>query len=115
MKGIMFSPDSDEILLAISIINGGASIVPEDLDDAVSHSISKLGPEPVRVCASKKPEFKRGFLIGWAEKMRNDGEVISFSSVSDIGVHAEAMCFGKNTHFRMGFVRGYEESMKRGN
>lgn len=111
MSKVIFSPDSDDILLAISIINGGASIVPEDLDAAVSHSISGLGAEAVKSCASKTPEYKRGFIIGWAERMRNEGEMFSFSSIADIGVHAEAICFGKNMNFRQGFIKGYEERM----
>lgn len=113
MSRPMFSPDSDDILLAISIINGGASILPEDLDAAVSHSISNLGPDPIRICANTVAEFKRGFLIGWAEKIRNDEKVISFRSVADIGVHAEAICFGKNMNFREGFIKGYEQCMIR--
>lgn len=113
MSDLMFSPDSHDILTAISIINGGASIVPEDLDAAVSHSISKLSPNAIKICANSVPEFKRGFLIGWAEKMRNDHGVISFDTVEQLGIHAESICIGKNMAFRNGFVQGYKESMKR--
>lgn len=65
------SPDADDVLLAISIIKGGSSIVPENLDAAVAHTISELGGHAIHLCAGKPLEFKRGFIIGWAECMRN--------------------------------------------
>lgn len=66
------SPDADDILLAISIIKGGSSIVPEDLDAAVIHTISELGLHAVNSCSGKSMHYKRGFLVGWAECMRNE-------------------------------------------
>lgn len=60
------SPDTDVILEAISRINGGASILPEDLDGAVSQMISTLGGDAMRMCAGKNPIAKRWFLIGYA-------------------------------------------------
>lgn len=109
---LMFSPDSTDILTAISIINKGASIVPEDLDAAISHSISKLGPNAVEACTNSVTEFKRGYLIGWAEKLRNDHGDITFSSVDDLGLHAQYLCAGKPMPFRHGFIDGYSECMK---
>lgn len=60
------SPDSEDILKAISVINGGASIVPEDLDAAVSHAISSLGKDSIQACVGKSPKEKRMFLIGFS-------------------------------------------------
>lgn len=71
----ILSPDAEDVLEAISILNGGASIVPEDLDGAVSHMISSIGGNAMRMCAGKNSDFKRGFLICYAychdEKNRN--------------------------------------------
>ncbi len=71
----LVSPDTEMILDAISKIRGGASIVPEDLDAAVSHIISEIGGDAMKLCAGKNPNFKRGFLICYAycqdEKRRN--------------------------------------------
>lgn len=66
MDGAILSPDTQEILDAISKLNGGASIIPEDLDAAVNYMISNMGNEAVRTCIGKPQEFKRGFLIAAA-------------------------------------------------
>lgn len=66
MKDAFLSPDTQDILNAISKLNGGASIVPEDLHAAVNHALSNLGPEVVRSCIGKSDDFKRGFLIASA-------------------------------------------------
>lgn len=63
----MNSPDVDEILWAISVIKGEASVVPEDIDCAVSHAISNLGPEAIKECAHKSAAEKRKFLINHAK------------------------------------------------
>lgn len=66
MKDAYLSPDAQEILNAISKLNGGASIVPEDISAAVNHAISGLGSEAIRSCIGKSDDFKRGFLIAAA-------------------------------------------------
>lgn len=66
MNRALLSPDTEDILDAIATINNGASIVPDDLDDAVSHTISKLGCEAIAACCGKPREFKRSFLIAAA-------------------------------------------------
>lgn len=63
---MLISPDTEDVLEAISKLKGGASIVPEDLDGAVSHMISAIGGDAMRVCAGKNSDFKRGFLICYA-------------------------------------------------
>jgi hypothetical protein len=72
---MLVSPDTEDILEAISTLKNGASIVPENLDGAVSHMISAIGGDAMRVCAGKNSDFKRGFLICYAfchdEKKRN--------------------------------------------
>lgn len=60
------SPDTQDLLDAISALNGGASIVPDDIDAAVNYMLSNLGSETVRICIGKPPEFKRGYLIAAA-------------------------------------------------
>lgn len=71
MDKATISPDTQDILDAISKLNGGASIVPEDLDAAVNYMISNLGSDAVRICIGKPQQFKRGFLIA-AAMFRND-------------------------------------------
>lgn len=66
MEDAKLSPDAKDILDAIATLNGGASIVPECIDSAVSHAISNLGAEAIAVCCGKPREFKRGFLIAAA-------------------------------------------------
>lgn len=72
MKNANLSPDTQDILNAISKLNGGASIVPENIHAAVNHSLSKLGPEVIRACIGKPDDFKCGFLIA-AAMFKNDG------------------------------------------
>lgn len=55
------SPDTKDLLDAISTLNGGCSIAPEHIDSAVSDEIEKLGIEAVSLCVGKPQEFKRGF------------------------------------------------------
>lgn len=66
MESAKLSPDTQEILDAIAELNGGASIVPECLDSAVSHAISNISTEAIMACSGKPREFKRGFLIAAA-------------------------------------------------
>lgn len=68
---MIVSPDVEKILEAINIIKGGASIVPEDIDSAVSHVLSTL-PKKVRInCLGLSPEHKRAFLLGYAACMQS--------------------------------------------
>lgn len=67
----ILSPDAERVLEAISIINGGASIVPEDLDDAVSHMISRIGSHAIRDNCGMAPHMKRSYLIGYAAAIAN--------------------------------------------
>lgn len=66
MNRALLSPDTEDLLDAIATLNGGASIVPDELDSAVSHAISKLGCEAIAACCGKPQQFKRGFLIAAA-------------------------------------------------
>lgn len=66
MSNANLSPDTQDILNAISKLNGGASIVPEDVGAAVNYALSNLGPEVIRSCIGKSDDFKRGFLIAAA-------------------------------------------------
>lgn len=66
------SPDTDDVMEAISALRGGASIVPEDLDSAVSHVISGMGREAITLCCGKSPEAKRWFVIGAAHQLRTN-------------------------------------------
>lgn len=67
---MMLSPDVEKVLEAINTIKGGASVIPEDLDSAVSHALSLL-PRAARMdCIGMKPEMKRAFLLGYAACMR---------------------------------------------
>lgn len=109
----ILSPDTDDILLAISIVNGGASVLPEDLDAAVSHSISKLGADAIRLCANTDDKYKRGFLIGWAERMRNENTG-NPDNMDEMGAHSASLCLGKGENFRRGFFLGYSQC-KQGN
>ncbi|CAL9982763.1 hypothetical protein VPHD81_0029 [Vibrio phage D81] len=67
----ILSPDTERVLEAISIINGGASIVPEDLDAAVSHMISKIGSHAIRDTCGMAPDIKRSYLVGYAAAVAN--------------------------------------------
>ncbi|CAH9011552.1 conserved hypothetical protein [Vibrio phage 236O40-1] len=67
---MLISPDVEDILDAISIINGGNSIIPEDLGSAVSHTISRIGPSAIRECANKTEKEKRKYLIEYARSIR---------------------------------------------
>lgn len=60
------SPDTDDVLRAISTLKGGRSIVPEDLDATVSHVISDMGAGAISLCCGKSAEAKRWFIIGAA-------------------------------------------------
>lgn len=60
------SPDTDDVLRAISTLKGGRAIVPEDLDATVSHVISDMGAGAISLCCGKSPEAKRWFIIGAA-------------------------------------------------
>lgn len=68
-QGIKVSPDTEDVMAAINKIFG-RSIIPEDLYGAVSHSISQLGGDAIRLCAGKSLEYKTGFLIGYAAALK---------------------------------------------
>lgn len=67
---MIMSPDVERILEAINTIKGGASIVPEDIDAAVSHVLSSLPKNARMDCIGMRPEQKRAFLLGYAACMR---------------------------------------------
>lgn len=64
------SPDVERVLEAINVIKGGASIVPEDIDSAVSHVLSSLPRKAMRECIGLSPAQKRAFLLGYAACMQ---------------------------------------------
>lgn len=67
---MMVSPDVERILEAINTIKKGASIIPEDIDSAVSHALSSL-PRNARVdCIGMDAKSRRAFLLGYAACMR---------------------------------------------
>lgn len=68
---MILSPDVERILEAINIIKGGASIVPEDIDSAVSHVLSELPRKARHECIGMRPEQKRAFLLGYAACIRS--------------------------------------------
>lgn len=68
------SPETEDILDAISTVHGGASILPEDIDHAVSHMISTMESQAVMICAGKSLRDKRMFLLGYAQKAREIDE-----------------------------------------
>lgn len=65
----MLSPDTEMVIEAINEIFG-RSLVPEDLNAAVSHSISMLGTDSILACSGKPFEFKAGYLIGYAAAVK---------------------------------------------
>lgn len=106
----IISPDANEILLAISIINGGASIIPDDIDAAVSHLISELGPEAIRYCANMSDKYKRGFLVGWAERLRNSDLDGNKFDQDKMGAHSSFMVAGKDIDYKRGFYIGFSNA-----
>lgn len=68
------SPDTELLLDAISLVYGGACILPEDIDDAVSHTLTKLGK--CACVAGKSPKEKRAFLIGYAERIKDENSAV---------------------------------------
>lgn len=107
----ILSPDSDDILAAISIVKGGASIVPDDLDAAVSHVISELGPEAIRYCANMSDKYKRGFLVGWAERLKSSDPDGILTDPENMGGRASFMVNGKDIDYKRGFYVGFSNAI----
>lgn len=64
------SPDTEELLTALSTVKHGASIVPEDIDASINQILSDIGGEVALTCIGKSPQQKRMILIGYALCMR---------------------------------------------
>ncbi|MGL4638560.1 MAG: hypothetical protein ACRCVX_02360 [Shewanella sp.] len=67
---MIVSPDTEQLLEAMSIIDPNFNMVPEDLDGAIDRMIREIGTNELMACSGKPSEFKRGFIIGYAQSLK---------------------------------------------
>ena len=61
------SPDTEQLLEAISIINkNGASLCPDDIEASVTQTLKNIGIDAVTMCFGKTYKEKQAFILGYA-------------------------------------------------
>lgn len=54
---MIMSPDVEDVLQAIAIINGHTTIVPEDIEPAIDKTIADTGTDPSKMSLREKKTF----------------------------------------------------------